>query len=178
MLYYCVNKVARLRLFNVIQKKFQRNCFPVKFAKFLWTPILKNIYGRLLLYPHVMLFTMHEKYTAKDAWLGFFGKTVNNLLLPQKGSIIDIWQALNTEAVAQGYFIKKCFYKISENSQERNLYYSLLKKRLLHRCFPVKFEKFVRALFLQKTSDRSFCKYSSELLIHHFLAQRSKYSTK
>ena len=39
----------------------------------------------------------------------FFGKTVNNLLLPQKGSIIDIWQALNTEAVAQGYFIKKVF---------------------------------------------------------------------
>ena len=28
---------------------FQRRCFPVKFAKFLRTPILKNICGRMLL---------------------------------------------------------------------------------------------------------------------------------
>ena len=36
------------RLFN--KKRFQRKCFPVKFGKVLKTPILKNIFKRLLLY--------------------------------------------------------------------------------------------------------------------------------
>ena len=34
---------------NFIKKKLQHSCFPVKFAKFLKTPILKNICERLLL---------------------------------------------------------------------------------------------------------------------------------
>ena len=55
------NKVAGLRAFNFIKKKFQCNCFPVEFAKLLRTPIFKNICERLLLYLHVILFTMHEK---------------------------------------------------------------------------------------------------------------------
>ena len=55
------NKVAGLRAFSFIKKKFQRSCFPVKFAKFLRTSTFKNICERLLLYLHVILFTMHEK---------------------------------------------------------------------------------------------------------------------
>ena len=39
----------------------------VKFEKFLRAPILKNIYEPLLLYLQVVLFTMHEKDTAKEA---------------------------------------------------------------------------------------------------------------
>ena len=31
---------------------------------------------------------------------------------------------------------------------------TLLKKRLQHRCFPVNFEKFLRASFLQNTAGR------------------------
>ena len=38
-----------LRTCNVIKKRFQRRCFPVKFAKFLRTSILKNICEQLLL---------------------------------------------------------------------------------------------------------------------------------
>ena len=34
---------------NIIKKRLQNRCFPVKFTKFLRTPILKNIYERLLL---------------------------------------------------------------------------------------------------------------------------------
>ena len=41
----------------------------MNFAKFLRTPILKNICKRLLLYLHVILFTMHEKDTANNKWL-------------------------------------------------------------------------------------------------------------
>ena len=62
-----INKVAGLRTFIFITKKFKGSGFPVKFAKFLTKPILKNICERLLPYLHVILFTMHEKDAANDA---------------------------------------------------------------------------------------------------------------
>ena len=37
------NKVAGLKAWNFIKNRLQHSCFPVKFAKFLRTPILKNI---------------------------------------------------------------------------------------------------------------------------------------
>ena len=43
------NKVAVLQAFNFIKKRLQHRCFPMKFRKSLRTPILKNIYERLLL---------------------------------------------------------------------------------------------------------------------------------
>ena len=44
------NKVAGLQTCNFIKKRLQHKCFPVNFAKFLGTAILKNIYGRQLLH--------------------------------------------------------------------------------------------------------------------------------
>ena len=64
-----LNKVVGLTAFNVIKKRFQCRCFLMRCAKFLRTPILKNICERLLLYPYVILFTMHEKDTANEALL-------------------------------------------------------------------------------------------------------------
>ena len=55
------NKVAGLRAFSFIKKKFQRSCFPMKFAKFFRTPTFKNIGERVLLYLHIIFNTMHEK---------------------------------------------------------------------------------------------------------------------
>ena len=43
------NKVAGLDPASFLKKKLQHKCFPVKFAKLLRTPILKNICKRLLL---------------------------------------------------------------------------------------------------------------------------------
>ena len=43
--------------------------FPVKFAKSLRAPILKNICEPLLLYLQVILFASHEKVTANEAQL-------------------------------------------------------------------------------------------------------------
>ena len=43
------NQVADLQSASFLQKRFQHKCFPVKFAKLLRTPILKNICKRLLL---------------------------------------------------------------------------------------------------------------------------------
>ena len=44
------NKVTGLKACYFIKTRLQHLCFPVKFAKFLRTPILKNISERLLLY--------------------------------------------------------------------------------------------------------------------------------
>ena len=44
------NKVTGLQVCNFIKKRLQPRCFPVKFAKFLRTPILKGIFERLLLH--------------------------------------------------------------------------------------------------------------------------------
>ena len=51
------NKVAGPRTRNFIKKRLQHKYFPVKFEKFLRTSILKNIFGRLLLYDYKSPFT-------------------------------------------------------------------------------------------------------------------------
>ena len=53
------NKVVGLRACNFIRKKLQHRCFPLKFATFLGTPILKNICVWLLLYFH---YNSHHHY--------------------------------------------------------------------------------------------------------------------
>ena len=52
------NKVAVVRACNFITMKLQHRCFPVKFAKLLRIPILKNICERLLLY----LYNSHDHF--------------------------------------------------------------------------------------------------------------------
>ena len=60
-----------------------------------------------------------------------------------------------TEAATRGVLCKRVFLKISQNSQENTCArVSFLKKRLWHRCFPVNFVKFLRAPFLQNTSEQ------------------------
>ena len=43
------NKVAGLRSATLLKKKLWHRCFPMNFAKFLRTPLLRNISGRLLM---------------------------------------------------------------------------------------------------------------------------------
>ena len=72
-----------------------------------------------------------------------------------------------SEAATRGVLWKKVFLEISQNSQEntcpRVSFFNkvvglrpaiLLNKRVWHRCFPVKFVKFLRTPFLQNTSRR------------------------
>ena len=58
------------------------------------------------------------------------------------------------EAATNGVLYKKVFFKISQNSQETPVSEpaTLLKKRLWYRYFLVNSAKFLRTLFLQKTS--------------------------
>ena len=64
-----------------------------------------------------------------------------------------------------------------QNSQENTCVgpATLLKKRLWHRCFPVNFEKFLRALFLQKTSGWLLLKnsYISWVIKRSWFKQKS-----
>ena len=66
----------------------------------------------------------------------------------------------HTEAVAQRFSVKRVFLKILQNSLEntfgvsfllkllaQHLHFYLFKKVLRHRCFPVNFAKFLKALF-------------------------------
>ena len=52
-----------------LKRDSNKGIFPVKFAKILRTPILKNIYKPLLLYLQVISITIHEKYTANEVQL-------------------------------------------------------------------------------------------------------------
>ena len=60
-----------------------------------------------------------------------------------------------SEAAVQKCFVKQVFLEISQNSQENTCarvsflikFSTLFKKRLWHRCFPVKFAKFLRTPF-------------------------------
>ena len=132
MLESFLNIVAGLWAFSFIKKRFQRSCFSVKFAKFLRTPTLANICEWLLLYLHVILFTMHEKdLHEKISWQFvirnllniydefFFSKTVNNLLFPQKSYIIDIWHGSKCRRSRPKVFCKESGPTNFKNSQER-----------------------------------------------------------
>ena len=93
--------------------------FPVNFVKFLRTPFLQNTSGRLLL----KLFLMWMFWKIPKQFLEVFC---------QKG-------------------VLKNFAKFTGNSPFNNAGLSpptLLKKRPLNRCFPMKFAKFSRTPFL------------------------------
>ena len=82
----------------------------------------------------------------------------NDALVYKNDSLsrVGIFNCLWIKTIAQRYSVKKVFLEILKNSQEDtcarvsffNKVATLLKKRLLHRCFPVNFSKFLRAPFL------------------------------
>ena len=71
-----------------------------------------------------------------------------------------------------GSLVRRCYFLVLRNSQilkeisffNKDTGLLSLKKRLQHRCFPVKFARFLRALFLQNTSGACFCTVSIELI--------------
>ena len=110
------------------------------------------------------------------------------------GQWIVIYQS---EAATRGVLYKNVFLKISQNSQENTCARfsfliklqtsacNFIKKRLWHRCFPVKFSEFLRILFLQNTSRRVFLTYSGKaenlwtfdvLYRNHSLSTYAKFS--
>ena len=76
------NKFSERKANNFIKKRLQNRCFPVKFAKFLRTPILKNICEWLLLYDcwitaqHFVYSSLKNQrwYLVIDSWYGYYKK--------------------------------------------------------------------------------------------------------
>ena len=56
-------KIASIQACNVIEKRLLQRCFPVKFEKFFWAPILKNIYEQLLLYTEYLIVYWFMQFT-------------------------------------------------------------------------------------------------------------------
>ena len=82
-----------LFLINFIKKIFQHKCFPVNFAKFLRTTILKNIYERVL---H-RLGIKYEKYSSDYVEYSYYSHIHNfvkhlkwSVLQFQKYSVLDV----------------------------------------------------------------------------------------
>ena len=84
------------------------------------------------------------------------------------------------KAVVRRYFSKQVFLKVSQISQENTFAavpfnkvtglkaWNFIKKKLQHRCFPVKFAKCLRTYFLQNTSGGCFWKWKDVLSSFHF----------
>ena len=70
---------------NFIKKRLQHRCFPVKFAKFLKTPVSKNIWEQLLLHCQrlILLHYFHQKIFQQEMVISkkrnFFVKTLDFL---------------------------------------------------------------------------------------------------
>ena len=82
------------------------------------------------------------------------------ILMAVGGEWRSVILVLSSEAVARRCSVKKVFLEISQNSEENTCARvsfliklqarpaTLLKKRLWHRCFPLKFATFLRTPFL------------------------------
>ena len=76
------NKVAGLSLQFYYKKKLWHRCFPVNFAKFIRTPFLQNIFGRLLLTLNIC----HRSFFDNNDTSNYFSKhDFENLL------IVKVW---------------------------------------------------------------------------------------
>ena len=65
------NRVADFRPATILKKRLEHKCFPVNIAKFLRTPILKNICERLLLQPAALGWV-----TSTSMYLSLMGRTI------------------------------------------------------------------------------------------------------
>ena len=70
-------------------------------------------------------------------------------------TLLQSFHRILSEAVVRSYSLKKVFLEISQisrkNTGARDSFLILLKKSLLHRCFPVNFAKFQRTPFFYRT---------------------------
>ena len=89
-----------LKACNFVKKRLQHRCFPVKFSKFLRTPILKNICEQLLLglliqIKKVTFNTFDDFYTFYDFFLKKKKKRKEKIpprSSPKKRVIWKVWQ--------------------------------------------------------------------------------------
>ena len=113
-----------LKACNIIKKRLQHRCFPVKYAKFLRTPILKNICERLsLLFP--LGFPVSFKVTKAEKYIVMFNilNVLNNSLTNQSH---NGWKC---RFLKNSFFLKYFqFVKRPELLTKRNAFVKGMKK--------------------------------------------------
>ena len=100
--------LIKSQAWDFIEKRLQHRCFPVNIAKFLRTPILKNICERLLLEIFQNTYFVEQLWTAASDWL-----LISYRQLPANPFQI-MEPALWTE-------IKQCYEKSFTGLYRRNL---------------------------------------------------------
>ena len=144
-------------------------CFPVNFAKFLWTPFFTEHLWWLLLN---IVSWWHSDFRNELVWIKRHEKHITRRSIINVVTIVKVCvHVINTEMTEAGAGYvqwKKVFWIVSQNSQKNtcaSLFFNevgssrpaiLLKKRLWHRCFPVNFVKTLRTPFLQKPPGECF----------------------
>ena len=91
-------KILQISQENIIKKRLQHRCFPVKFAKFLRTPILKNIYERLLFFVHdkVLVIGFYVQIEDNNAQATFLtGKAMVEVTNKDHIAVCEIWSKYN-----------------------------------------------------------------------------------
>ena len=147
------NKVAALKACNCTEMRLQHKCFPGKFTKFLRTPFLTEHLRQLLL------------KTISFFHFEVFIQFISNPFQPnvvfhiETGHLIYIANQMTS-------FYMKC----NTGLKWVNAFQYSLKKRLRHKCFPV---KYVKQSFLQNTYERRFVHINNTHLSQQYFLQFS-----
>ena len=118
---------------SLVKKRLRRRCFPVNFAKFIRTPILKNICKQLLLKQEIIFVRVFQKSR----------KEVFSVLKSQKRPIKKVIPK-NLALFTGEHWCWISFRPASNFTGKRSS---------TGVCFPVNYAKFFRKTCLQNTSD-------------------------
>ena len=135
------NKVAGPQTCNFIKNRLQLRRFPMKFAKFLRTPVSKNTCKQLLLIIWMILLVHNNGYIL---WISSSLQVLHCFF---HSSFIRLWHRFSLLKDKKNRYRRsysQMFFKVSVRNilavfTGKHLSWSLyfLKKRLQHRCFPV-----------------------------------------
>ena len=118
------NKVTGIQASNFIKKRLHRKCFPVKFVKFLRTPILKNIYERLLLkiFSKTLSMSRSHSYSTENEWnhLAVF-RFIFNLFL-KKNTLAGLSKHLRQKPLKEKVTSSSMLVISQENETEPNIF--------------------------------------------------------
>ena len=85
------NKVGSLRPATLLKKRLWHRCFPVNFAKFLRTPFLQNISGRLLLKLLESLLPTITCMTLADFYVTIFPLSIFHVNVTPWSQTVALW---------------------------------------------------------------------------------------
>ena len=102
-----INKGAGLQASNFIKQRLQHSYFPVKFAKFLRTPILKNICERILL----------QFFSHDSMFIIYVADLSTKKKMQRRGFLFLQKPKIQTVGNGKNFFLQLLRFRKSENAQ-------------------------------------------------------------